>query len=161
MKYTEKQIQEWLFTDYIDGELDGEAVKAVEEYLQKHPDEALMVYDLKKQCVEPFSKIKYQEVPTEIWDSIKEKIEETPQQESKNVFSYWDNFLLNLRPFVIPTLAAVIIVIVSLTAVNKFNQKQAKNKTIEVQVDYLVLLADPEYEIEDDELIDPLEKYFF
>ena len=81
-----EQIQELLLTDYLDGQLDGNGLKSIEEHLSDCPGCREFLAAARKITVEPFSSSKKVFLsPEDVWQKIKQQIgRERPQPSVAN-----------------------------------------------------------------------------
>jgi len=78
-----EQIQELLLTDYLDGQLDGEGLKSIEQHLSDCPGCREFLAVARKITVEPFYSSKKVFLSQEdVWHRIKQQIEKEHSQPS-------------------------------------------------------------------------------
>jgi len=154
-------FKDLILTDYIDGELDKNVRESLEGHLLSCRDCQAFVQEVKNNAVSPFQKACRQPVPVEIWQTIREDIEQEYTKQNP-----LEDFIERLKglvfvPRFIPVFASVILMfLVGSVALNTIQINQAKEKD---QGEYLVALLDstgPSGQADSSGLETSIEHYF-
>jgi anti-sigma factor RsiW len=148
-----KQFQDIILTEYFDGELDQPTKAKINEHLANCPACFDFAAEVKRNLITPFSKVSREEVPSHVWSSIKNRIENESSE------SNWFQRLLQSLTFpqLTPVLGSlIVIVLVSVTLFHNQQIRQAKDKA---QGDYLVSIVGSSG-LDNGGLGTPLEEYF-
>jgi anti-sigma factor RsiW len=81
-------FKDLILTDYIDGELHKNSAENVESHLLDCSDCRAFLKEVKNNMALPLHRAAHQPVPAELWDTIKQKIEQENQEVSP-----WANFV--------------------------------------------------------------------
>ena len=112
-----KRIQEFLITDYIDGQMADEAKSIIDQHLVHCPVCMGYLSSIKKEAVNPFVNVS-KDVPDQLlWAQIKQTIEEEQQQQLEASLkpNFWERIRLDVhipRPaFALATVVTMIFMI--------------------------------------------------
>ena len=134
-------FKELILTDYMDGELDKDAVAGLESHLLDCVDCRAFFKEVKNNAVVPFKQALRQPVPAELWDTIKQNIEQKDQ-----VSNPLEDLLDKLKglivfPRMVPVFASLVLMLLAgSVTLNTIQVQQAKEKD---QGEYLVSLLSP------------------
>ena len=154
-------FRDLILTDYIDGQSDKLTIGSIESHLLSCSDCREYLKEVQNNLAMPFHQALHQPVPIELWDTIKQNIEQ------KNlVTSPWENIIDGLKGFfafprMVPVFASLILMLlvgsVTLNTVH-FQQAQAKD-----QGEYLISLLSstgPSVQGDSNDPGTPIEHYF-
>ena len=154
-----------ILTDYIDGELDKKIAENLERHLLDCGDCRAFFKEVKNNAtinIDSFpADTLRQQVPAELWSSIKQEIEN--ENQTVNPLSYLLGRLSGLIVFprMVPVFASVaLMLLVGSVTLNTVQIQQAKDKD---QGEYLVALlssAGPSTQTDNNNLGTPIEHYF-
>ena len=131
-------FKDWILMDYIDGELHKNSAENVEGHLLDCSDCRAFLKEVKNNMALPFQKAMHQPVPVELWDAIKQNIED----ENQAVGPFAD-FIDKLKgwmvfPRMVPVFASLILMLLAgPVTLNTIQVQQAHDKD---QGEYLVSL---------------------
>ena len=161
-----KKIQEFIITDYIDGQMGDKQRGLIEQHLAHCHACKGFLNSIKKEVVNPFVNAP-KDVPDEfLWDQIKQTIEEEGQQVEK---SFIPDFWERLRPAVhIPRPAFALATIVTMIfMIGSTGQLFFSSQVVKIngqdQVEYLSSLIDEPVDLASNNGNDPqipIEKVF-
>lgn len=142
------QIQEFILTDYSDGQLEGEALKNVEQHLLSCPQCREFSAAVRQLSVEPFLKSN-RPVPSQenVWRRIREGIEAEPSpayspDPLSDTISKLKQIVWMPRPALALLAVAVIVLITAVQLRTVGREKAAQMKFMENKVTYLAYVAD-------------------
>jgi len=134
-------FKDLILTDYIDGELDKNNKASIESHLFECDECRAFLKEVKDKAGLPFQKVLRQPVPSELWDAIKQNIEqEIP------VTAPLDVFIDKLKGlFVFPRLVPIFasLVLMLLVGTVTWNTMQIRQTQDKDQAEYLVSLLSP------------------
>jgi len=154
-------FRDLILTDYIDGELDKDAVAGVEGHLLDCSDCRAFFKEVKTNGALPFQQAIRPPVPSELWSTIKQRIED----EKQGSFSLED-LIDKLRglivfPRIVPVFASLIVMFLAgSVTLNTIQVQQAKDRE---QGEYLVSLlssSGASLPADNNEGTTPIEHYF-
>ncbi len=141
-----KQVQEWILTDYLDGEMSLQDKNVLESHLKTCATCREFASAVKKISMEPFQDLRKENPPDVVWSRIKESIL-FPHEEQE---PFWKKFLEGRRESWVfkpqPAFAMGLVVVLFIGVIlgsTSFYQ-QAKNKKVQEQVEYLAYLMQGE-----------------
>lgn len=154
-------FKDMILTDYIDGELDKNAVASLEGHLLNCAECRVFLKEVKNIAALPFQQAQPKPVPAELWDTIKHNIEhEAPVANPMEEFLEKLKGLLSL-PRMVPVFASFALMFLAGSAtLNTIHLQQAKAQD---QGEYLVSLLTPTSSSEtsdNNEPGTPIEHYF-
>ncbi len=147
-----KRMKDLILTDYIDGNLEGRALKDVERHLGSCPTCNALARDLKA-AGKLLRATPQEEVPSGIWHNIRAEISTASAKLNfpETVLMYARYYLSHLRPVVVIASAAVLLLVI-LTAVRLMPHRDYL-ETLAAQDDILAIsyIGDeenqPEYDL--------------
>lgn len=154
-------FRDLILTDYIDGELDKNAAGGLEGHLLDCSDCRVFLKEVKNSAVQPWKQARHQTPPAELWDAIKQSIE----QENQPVSPLAD-FVAHLKglivfPRMVPAFASLVLMLLAgSTAFNTIQIQQARDKD---QGAYLVSTLGSAGSLalaDNNSLATPIERYF-
>lgn len=148
-------FRDLILTEYIDRELDKTSADGVESHLLACSDCRTYLKEVKNNTALLAGQASSQPVPPELWDAIKQGIEDKPPFEKFiNGLKGWITF-----PRLVPVFASlVLMLLVGSVTVNTIQVQQAKDKD---QGEYLVsLLSSSSQADNNDDSGTPVERYF-
>ena len=155
-----KKFREFILTDYIDGQAGSRMVKQLEKHLHDCSACRELVKAVKDKTVMPFALARRQEVPPDLWSSIKGRIEQeqTIFDSARNGWDQWTQALAW------PRFAAVLagfVLLVSITAllVGRF-EYQARESEQREYWEYVFASSDTAPDTGSGDLGTPIEQYF-
>jgi len=156
-----EQIKDMILTDYIDGQLDKGSVETLENHLLDCSLCRAFLKEVKESVTTPFQQTQRQEVPAELWQAVRQGIEqETPQGSFvKDLVGKIKGFVF--FPRLVPVFASFLLMFLagSMT-LNTIHLQQAQ--AID-QGSYLVSILSPTASAaqpESNDLGTPIEHYF-
>lgn len=160
-----KRIQEFLITDYIDGQMADKAKSFIDQHLAHCPVCRGYLSSIKKEAVNPFVNAS-KDVPDQLlWAQIKQTIEEEQQHQLEVIMkpNFWERFRLVVhipRPAFALATVATLVFMIGLT-----NQLVMNNQMMKInaqdQVMYLSsLIEEPVGTSNGNDLGTPIEKVF-
>lgn len=135
-----KKIKDLLLTDYIDGQINSDLKRRIDEHLSRCQDCRDFAAQLNSTVIKPFRESTLVEPPYAVWQGIKEEI--TPQREyEQGLFRRLRDNLKHIftapKPvFAMATALTLIIAAFIFTQV-PFNGKKATNNYLQEQIDFL------------------------
>ena len=161
MGYTMKkcdQYKDLILTDYIDGELDKNSAGELESHLQGCGECRAFFKEVKNNAVLPMQQALSQPVPVELWDTIRQRIDDE-NQKINPLADFIDKIKgLVLFPRMVPVFASLILMLmVGSVTVNTIQVQQAKAQD---QGEYLVSLLSSAGSSENNDPGTPIEHYF-
>lgn len=157
-----------ILTDYIDGQLDKKRASDLERHLVDCGDCRAFLKEVKNNAVLPSQQPLIQRVPAELWDTIKQRIEQKNQM--TNPLEAFIEKLKGLMAFLVrkmlfyrmaPVFASlVLMLLVGSVTLDKIQVQQDQAKE---QGEYLISLLSPTYassQSENNGLGTPIEHYF-
>jgi len=160
-----KRIQEFIITDYIDGQMEDKQKSFIDQHLAQCPACAGYLSSIKKIAVNPFVNAS-KDVPDQLlWAQIKQTIEEEQQHQLEVIMkpNFWERFRLVVhipRPAFALATVATLVFMIGLT-----NQLVMNNQMMKInaqdQVMYLSsLIEEPVGTSNGNDLGTPIEKVF-
>jgi len=150
-----KRIQEFLLTNYIDGEIAPALKRQVQEHISACAQCRQFEQAVRKTTIEPFRKAKEQKPPDYLWARIKEAVfKEKPQQHL---------FYIPRPAFALATAVAAVLIAIIFTRLPFENQKIV-NGYLEEQMIFISYLDSDESDFYNQDYIDlgtSIEEYFF
>jgi len=130
-----------ILTDYIDGQLDKITAESIESHLLDCSDCRLFFKEVKNNTALPFNQVSAQPIPTELWDTIRQNIENENQSPGP-LWGFLDKLKgLLVLPRLVPVFASLVLMI--LVGSVTFNTMQIKQAQAKDQGEYLVSLLSP------------------
>ncbi len=151
-------IRDLILTDYIDGELDKAAAGQLEGHLQDCRDCRAFLKEVKAGAALPFVKAQPQPVPAQLWDSIRQNIENEGQAPGL-MEGFINGFKgLFVFPRLVPVLASLVVML--LAGSMELNTIQVRQAQAKEQGEYLVALMSPSSQGDNNDAGTPIEHYF-
>jgi len=156
-----ENFKELILTDYIDGELDKARHQGLEAHLLDCGDCRSFLQEVKINAAMPFKNALPQPVPPQLWDTIRQNIEQ--EEQAVNPLAGLFDKLKGLVAFprMVPVFASLILMFLAgSVTVNTVQIRQARDKD---QGEYLISLlspAGPSSQAENNDLGTPIEHYF-
>jgi predicted anti-sigma-YlaC factor YlaD len=148
-----------ILTDYIDGQVDQNTAESVQSHLRNCSDCAAFLKEVKDTGVVPFQQGALQPVPAELWDAVRQGIEEEKTNPLEDLIDRMRGWMV--FPRMVPIVASfVVMFLVGSVTVNTIQIQQAKEKE---QGEYLVSLLSPQGNAspgDNNDLGTPIEHYF-
>lgn len=160
-----EKIQEFILTDYLDGQLTEDQKNTIESHLAQCSRCREFAETARKVAVEPFAAAKPIAPPEHVWHKIKETIfDEQPDAIGmrKRILQGWESFLGVPHPVMVMVFV-LILLLVSVTLGAFVNTQVVEKKRTKEQVEYLAYLTQPLADTaakEDQGLGTLLEEYF-
>lgn len=154
-------FQDLILTEYIDGELDKNILGVLEGHLLDCSDCRALLREVKDSAVNPLKLSVRQPVPGELWDAIKQGVEE-----KNNAASPWVDFIDNIKglfvfPRLVPVFASLFLMFLAgSVTLNNIQIQQTRDRD---QGEYLISLlspAGPSLASESSDTGTPIEHYF-
>ncbi len=137
-----EQCQQFILTDYLDGETNDTQNREIEEHLSCCTQCKEFAQNAKKITVEPFENMERLQPSPQVWANIQEKINQ-PQEQPDVLAGFLDKVkeLLSAprSAFALATALAVILMIVTLVP-NKGNQSNVARIDPVEQIEYMASL---------------------
>jgi len=134
-------VKDLILTDYIDGQVDKNIAGEIENHLLDCNDCRVFLKEVKSSVIFPLSQIQRLPVPAELWDRIKQNIEDENQAVSPLLEFFNKLKGLLLFPRMVPVFASFILMFVAgSVTLNTIQMQQAQAKD---QGEYLVSLLNP------------------
>jgi len=156
-----EDFKELILTDYIDGELDKDLAGSIEDHLLDCSECRAFFKEVKSNTASPFQQALYQPVPAELWDTIKQRIEE-----KGHVVSPLEYFIDKIKglaafPRIVPVFASLVLMFLAgSVTLNTIQIQRAQEKD---QGEYLVSLlssTSSSSKTDSSDLGTPIEHYF-
>lgn len=139
------KIQELVLTDYLDGELAGEQLRAVEDHLAACGQCREFAHHARKATVDPLEQLERIEPSARLWQNIQEAIAAEAQADPAMPVGFWEGFR-RLFPAPRPAFvlaALVVAVVLSLTLIpRQTGQNSVVHSEGEEQIEYLAALVE-------------------
>ena len=155
-----EQFKDLILTDYIDGELKKDLSVSLEAHLLDCSECRDFLREVKSNAVTPFMQIQRQPVPAELWDAVKQGIEDKNQTTDPV-----GDFIAQLKgllffPRMVPVFASLVLML--LVGSVTLNNVQIQQTKAQDQGEYLVSLLTPaaSSSVESNDLGTPIEHYF-
>jgi anti-sigma factor RsiW len=157
--YDCKKIKDLILTDYVDSQLDNSIKGQVEAHLSQCESCRSFAQEVESHLVVPFEKAQLQEVPSEVWESIKQKVsQESQPQGIKDLIQGWiEGF--NFPRFVPAVASFVMFVCISSAVLLNWQTKQAQIQEQGSYVEFMLSSAASNAKDSYD-LGTPIEQYF-
>ena len=137
-----RKSRELLFTDYLDGQMDGKEKAQIETHLEYCPKCREFLVSARKVGPELFRNASPANPPEYIWRRLKETIlteEKVRASFSENIFERVRAFLYTARPALVA--ASIIVLILAVTAVARLNMIGEAENRYKDQIEYFDYLA--------------------
>ena len=110
-----KRYKELLLTDYIDGEIDTEIRKDIDNHLIICSSCRQFKEDVVEKAINVFNEVSREKVPEGLWSSIKEKMTQKRFREAEEMPSFLQRALGSLSPLpitrLVPVMATIAVLI--------------------------------------------------
>src|SRR4051812_23957848 len=107
-----KKFQDLILTDYIDGEIDQKTREMIDSHVRACPQCQRLAEDVKQNLVAPFKSVERENVPDQVWISLKEKIENEKYAPAPAVSGFIDRFIESfLSPKLVPVYLNMIVLV--------------------------------------------------
>jgi hypothetical protein len=158
-----KRYRGLILTDYVDGEIDAETRKIIDEHLLFCRSCRQFKDDVSEKVITVFNKVGHEKVPESIWPSIKEKILQKRFAEEEGIAGFLKRVFGPLSPFprLAPAMLAIAVLILVSAVTFRFYLAQNLNRT--EQAEYIVSYLSGTSSIPDKNGVDfetELEEYF-
>jgi len=155
-----EQFKDMILTDYIDGELDRSLSSSLEAHLLDCNECRVFYQEVKSNAVLPFQRSPRQPVPSELWDAVRQGIEDKGR-----VVDPVGDLIAQLKglfifPRMVPVLGSLVLMfLVGTVALNNVHVQRAQ---VSDQGEYLVSLLSPTSSAqgENNDYGTPIEHYF-
>ncbi|MDP8264067.1 MAG: zf-HC2 domain-containing protein [Candidatus Aceula lacicola] len=156
-----KDIRELLLTDYVDGEINESARKAIDDHLVSCQSCKEFALAAKQAAFDPFSDAERFSPPESVWHSIKERIVEVSKEDSisENILSLEKIKKVFVLPRPAIALVSILIVVLSVTSFVRTSSQKIALENEEQAIVYLAML-DEEDDSEPGEFGTSIEEYF-
>lgn len=136
-----KTIKDLILTDYIDTELNSDTKKQIEDHLYQCKACQSFAKEVRESLIVPFEKVNRQEVPSYIWENIKEKIvHPQPQPGFSEVVQGWFNAIT--FPRLMPGLVSLVtLLFITSTVFFNWQTNQAKEREDGAYIEYMLSSA--------------------
>jgi anti-sigma factor RsiW len=156
-----EHFKDLILTDYIDGELDKKLATTLEGHLLDCGDCRAFFKEVKSNVVSPLQQAVRQPVPVEMWDTIRQNIEQEHQTASP-LAVFFDRLKgLIVFPRMVPIFASLVLMLLAgSVTLNTIQVQQARDKD---QGEYLVSLLSstgPSVSADNNDWGTPIEHYF-
>ena len=154
-----KMIQEFILTNYVDGEADAQTKKNIDAHLSTCADCRHFAEQIKDELITPFQDAVKESVPESVWLSIQQKIEnESEKKEGSFLEKLKESFTL---PKLVPALVSFVLLLFIGSTV--FYRQQIKAMKETEQGEYLAYVYESvgdSQETEGNSPETPIEEYF-
>ena len=155
-----KKIKDLILADYVDGEADPVVRDQIDSHLHLCSDCRRFAQEAQTRLITPFKAATRENVPPEVWLTIKARI--TEEKDTVATTSFWERFT---RAWMLPQFAPVLGSLVMLVLVGSvfLVQHQIRQVKEQEQGEYLLSLfsvTDSPLEAENNGAQSPIEEYF-
>ena len=154
-------FKELILTGFIDGQLDKNTAGSVESHLLDCRDCRAFFKEVKHTVVEPIKQVPSKLVPVELWDAIKQGIEQ-----ENAVVSPWADLMNTLKglisfPRMVPVFVSLVLMflVVSVT-LNRMQYQQAQDKDIGTYLVSMLSFKEEVAQTDSKDRATPIEHYF-
>ncbi len=155
MKTCEK-FRDLILTDYVDEELEVTAKQEVEAHLLVCSECRQLADEVRRDLIQPFQQAPRQEIPDQVWSSIRNKITEAATEKS-----LLDRLIELLFPKAAVALGSLaVLILMSTFLFNNWQKQQAKEKDQGEYLAYLLESPSASAETESNGLSTSIETYF-
>lgn len=133
-----ENIKEILITDYVDGELSREQMKAIDEHLSACPNCRQFKEELIQNIVNPFKAIDNATPPEYVWQNIRTAIAENSSVKNNVLLDFFKRHMS--LPVISAATAAVILVLGSFLYFNQPSKNIAMAKSYSADESYFAYL---------------------
>ena len=156
-----KRIKDLILTDYIDNQLDSSSKDQVENHLLSCKTCQNFAMEVKERLMEPLASTFRQELSSEIWETLKQKIfqEQTKKQGLGDWILGWIGSIS--FPRLVPVLVSLVMVVfISSTIFLNWQTKQAQDQEQGAYVEFMLSSATVSNHGDNHDLGTPIEQYF-
>lgn len=135
-----KYFEELILTSSIDGEISAKDQAQLDAHLALCSSCAKLAAEVRDNLVQPFQAVARQDVPSRVWDSIKEEIEKKNSSDKVSGFMDFGRAVLSWPQWIPPVAVALMLTLVATAVFQVYRNDQVAK---EEQIQYLASFWDP------------------